>query len=326
MSQFLKKILSQAKSPVLYSELSSVYEIKAGTFNRVFSAKAGVTNLIIKCFCEEFKSNKFKAIKSKKEERFWAEVNGARIFRNIIGDRYVPFYYYHDPKTGLILIEKITNTSMLKDRLVKGKFNPDFVTSVCSLIGKIHQKSFGYRPNKILINQSAWDAEFQYHYFDLMPLVPNKTAEFLKKQVKFHKNHKNVFLHGDLTSRSVLVAKNSLYLIDFELSRLGYPSYDLGHFWAEYLLFGVQFPKFKPDVKKAFFESQQLYFSIFDKLPEKTVRKQILIDTAIAMLFRLIGRSQSQIVSSRETKNKTAQTIITLLGSQISEDKLLNIQ
>lgn len=325
MSQFLKNLLSQTRSPVLYSELSSIHEISAGTFNRVFSAKAGVTNLIIKCFGEEFKSKQFKVIESKREERFWAEVSGARVFRNIIGDQHVPFFYYHDPKNRFILIEKITHASMLKDQLVKGKFDSELITSVCSLIGAIHQKSFDYKPNKILLNESAWDAEFHYHYLDLMPLVPQKTAKFLEKQVEFHKSHKDVFMHGDLTSRSVLIAKSGFYFIDFELSRLGYPSYDLGHFLAEFLLFGSQFPKYKPNIKKAFLESQKHYFSIFDKLPEKKVRQQILIDSSIAMLFRLIGRGKTQIISSSAKKNKIAEKLLTIIGPAITEDQLINL-
>ena len=100
-----------------------------------------------------------------------------------------------------------------------------------------------------------------------------------------------------MTSKNIIIDNGNIHLIDFELSHLGSPEYDLGHFLPEYFLAAVGMNKPSPNIDK-FFEA---YFSEFINIPDEEknhIKKNALKHSAVIMLFRLEGMAKTDFLDS----------------------------
>jgi len=312
------EFFSSAKIPFDLANLTSFEEIESGTFNHLLAINCPAGKFVLKWSARRLKSDNFQGIDIDRTERLSAEINTYPIFRKIVGQRLIPKLSAVDPQKGFILMEKLSKTRMLMDKLLKRELCLAILEKLGTVLGKIHSATYKLKPTKILLNRTAWAAEFKYHYLELMPFVGRKAAKILQKQIEFHRQNQPVLLHGDLTCRNILVNGRKFYLIDFELSRLGYPSYDIGHFLADYYLLALGQPQSRQKIFKAVDQFLNNYFKEFKKIDRGSVESQTVKDTLVTMIFRLLGRNQTPFIRDQKDKKILAFQLISLLTKDIN--------
>ena len=174
----------------------------------------------------------------------------------------VPELYYFDAETAVIAMEDLRDAQVLRADLIAGRVDTGIAEQIGRFMGTVHSRTYvenldstavqHYRQQfaNTTMQPITADYVFTFPYTEhetnfwtpgLEPDVQRLKADtdFLQ-QVAYLKQ---IFLtaqqavtHGDLHTGSVLVQNNTAKVIDAEFAFYGPVGFDLGLFWANYLL------------------------------------------------------------------------------------------
>lgn len=299
VEKYFQKALIHTGSKVDYREIYN------GTFNEVYRIETEYGSYIWKQALHELKSDRFRGIRMDPCKRMEIESRTAQIYADILHGNHIPKILCYDPTNSIIIMDLIDGV-LWREQLKNEEFIPSVLVELGSIIGRLHANTYHkYSEDKILVNEDAWKAELQYHFYNLLPAVDSKTAQIIRQMASEHLQDKSVLLHGDLVTRNVIVDKQGvIFLIDFELSRLGMPSYDIGHLFGDFILFMGYCPKHRVAVLNALKDFLDKYFEEFTTERELFKRK-LLRDLGVAVLSRLSGAAlQADFLKSEEAYRK----------------------
>jgi tRNA A-37 threonylcarbamoyl transferase component Bud32 len=257
MSQQLEEIL-KAIPKFQDADFEKIYN---GTFNEVCQVRNKNINYIAKMALKDLKSDRFQGIQIDPFARIDIEFRVARLYADILGGHHIPKIRYYYPDKCIIIMDAIDGI-LWRKQLIEGNFDPSVLIRLGSVIGRLHAGTYGkYSEDDKFVNRDAWEAELKYHFYDLLPKVDDKTAKIIEQRAINHRKDRSVLLHGDLVTRNIIIGdRGEFFLIDFELSRLGNPSYDLGHLFGDFFLFIGYCPKYKYEVLSLFSTPMKILF------------------------------------------------------------------
>ena len=174
----------------------------------------------------------------------------------------VPELYYFDAETAVIAMEDLRDAQVLRADLIAGRVDTGIAEQVGRFMGIVHSRTYvenldsttvqHYRQQFANTTMQSITADYVFTF----PYTEHETnfwtpglepdVQRLKADTDFLQQVaylKQIFLtaqqavtHGDLHTGSVLVQNNTAKVIDAEFAFYGPVGFDLGLYWANYLL------------------------------------------------------------------------------------------
>ena len=237
----------------------------------------------------------------------------------------VPTQYDFDPEAAVIAMEDLRDAHVLRDDLIKGTVDTAIAEQIGRFMGIAHSQTHinnldsataqHYKQQFANTTMQAITADYVFTF----PFTEHETnfwtpglepeVQRLKADTDFleqTEHLKQIFLtaqqgitHGDLHTGSVLVKDNTAKVIDAEFAFYGPVGFDLGLYWANYLLtyFAHQDnPRAQSALKTAIRQTWQTYTTEFQmtdtELKTKTLENifhEAIGFAGLEILRRLIG-------------------------------------
>ena len=174
----------------------------------------------------------------------------------------VPELYYFDAETAVIAMEDLRDAQVLRADLIAGRVDTGIAEQIGRFMGIVHSRTYvenldsttvqHYRQQFANTTMQSITADYVFTF----PYTEHETnfwtpglepdVQRLKADTDFLRQVaylKQIFLtaqqavtHGDLHTGSVLVQNNTAKVIDAEFAFYGPVGFDLGLYWANYLL------------------------------------------------------------------------------------------
>ena len=174
----------------------------------------------------------------------------------------VPELYYFDAETAVIAMEDLRDAQVLRADLIAGRVDTGIAEQIGRFMGIVHSRTYienldstavqHYRQQFANTTMQSITADYVFTF----PYTEHETnfwtpglepdVQRLKADTDFLRQAaylKQIFLtaqqavtHGDLHTGSVLVQNNTAKVIDAEFAFYGPVGFDLGLYWANYLL------------------------------------------------------------------------------------------
>ena len=237
----------------------------------------------------------------------------------------VPAQYDFDPEAAVIAMEDLRDARVLRDDLINGTVDTAIAEQIGRFIGIAHSRTHvnnvdnataaHYKQQFANTTMQSITADYVFSF----PFTEHETNFWtpglepeihrLKADTDFleqTEHLKQVFLttqqgitHGDLHTGSVLVQGDTAKVIDAEFAFYGPVGFDLGLFWANYLLahFAHQDnPRTQTALKTAIWQTWQTYTTEFE-MTDTELKAQTLENTfqeaigfaGLEILRRIIG-------------------------------------
>ena len=237
----------------------------------------------------------------------------------------VPAQYDFDPDAAVIAMEDIRDAHVLRDDLINGTVDTEIaeqigrfmgiahsqthINNVDSTVAQHYKQQFANTTMQSITADYVFTFPFTEHETNFWTPGLESEVQQLKADTDFLEqveHLKQIFLtaqqgitHGDLHTGSVLVQRNITKVIDAEFAFYGPVGFDLGLYWANYLLahFAHQDnPRAQSEIKTAIEQTWKTYTTEFEmtdtELKAKTL-ENIFHDAigfaGLEILRRLIG-------------------------------------
>ena len=237
----------------------------------------------------------------------------------------VPKQYDFDPEAAVIAMEDLRNAHVLRDDLINGIVDITIAEQMGRFMGIVHSRTYVDNVDSITVQHyrqqfaNTTMRSLTADYVFIFPFTEHETnfwtpglkpaVQRLKADTDFleQTGHlKQVFLtaqqgitHGDLHTGSVLVQDNTAKVIDAEFAFYGPVGFDLGLYWANYLLTYFAHrdnPHVQSALKTAIGKTWQTYtieFEMTDTELKAQTLKNIFHEAVgfagLEMLRRLVG-------------------------------------
>ena len=267
-------------------------------------------------------------------ERLSYEARALKVYNRFVNDA-VPTLYFFDPDSAVIVMEYLPEYRLLRDELILGRVNQIIPKQIGRFMGVVHSQTYQRNIDKTSENhyRNAFaNTEMQAitgNYVFTFPFIEHETnfytdgladsVEELKTDSEFLQQTgilKNIFLrvqrgltHGDLHTGSVMVNDNSAKVIDSEFAFYGSVGFDIGLFWANYLLSYFshsETSKIQSDIISviiALWENYVEEFRMDTALKKRTLHfifHEAVGFTGLEMLRRIIGAAHVKDIESIE--------------------------
>lgn len=257
-------------------------------------------------------------------ERLTFEARALELYNRLTNGT-VPAQYDFDPEAAVIAMEDLRDANVLRDDLITGTVDTAIAEQIGQFMGTVHSRTHVHNVDNATVQhykQQFANTTMQSitaDYVFTFPFTEHETnfwtpgleleVQRLKADTDFLaqvEHLKQIFLtaqqgitHGDLHTGSVLVQDNTAKVIDAEFAFYGPIGFDLGLFWANYLLahFAHQDnPHVQSALKTAIKQTWRTYTTEFE-MTDTELKKQTLENifheaigfTGLEMLRRLIG-------------------------------------
>lgn len=194
-------------------------------------------------------------------ERLTFEARALELYARFANDT-VPTQYDFDPEAAVIAMEDLRDAHVLRDDLINGTVDTTIAEQIGRFMGTAHSRTYinnidsataeHYKQQFANTTMQAITADYVFTF----PFTEHETnfwtpglepeIQRLKADTDFleqAEHLKQIFLtaqqgitHGDLHTGSVLVQDNTAKVIDAEFAFYGPVGFDLGLYWANYLL------------------------------------------------------------------------------------------
>ena len=194
-------------------------------------------------------------------ERLTYESRALDIYNRLVSGA-VPALYYFDPETAVIAMEDLRNARVLRADLITGSVDTAIAEQIGRFMGIVHSQTYVENLDSTTAQQYTQQfanttmQSITADYVFTFPFTEHETnfwtpgldpdVQRLKADTDFLQQAsdlKQIFLtsqqavtHGDLHTGSVLVQDNVAKVIDAEFAFYGPVGFDLGLYWANYLL------------------------------------------------------------------------------------------
>ena len=266
-------------------------------------------------------------------ERLTYESRALEIYNQLVSGT-VPAQYDFDEEGSVIAMEDLRDASVLRDDLISGSVDTSVAEQIGRFMGIVHSQTYvnnvpeataqDYRQQFANTTMQAITADYVFTF----PFTEHETnfwtpelasdVQQLKADTDFLQQAahlKHIFLtaqqgvtHGDLHTGSVLVQDDTTKVIDAEFAFYGPVGFDIGLYWANYLLsfFSHQdTAHVQSELKTAIVQTWHTYTTEF-KLTDSGLKSETLQNVfhdaigfaGLEMLRRLIGAAHVKDIES----------------------------
>jgi 5-methylthioribose kinase len=266
-------------------------------------------------------------------ERLTYESRALEVYNRFASEA-VPALYYFDSDAAVIVMEDLRGYRLLRDDLIAGQVNQKIPQQIGWFMGISHSRTHAENLDKATVDKYQGDfantvmQSITADYVFTLPFTEHETNFYTDglesdvKQLKVDKaflqqaqNLKTVFLtaqqgltHGDLHTGSIMVKDNSAKVIDSEFAFYGPVGFDIGLYWANYLLSYFSHTDnidVQSELKTAIAQTWDTYtteFQMVDAVQKSFTLQQIFHESVgfagMEMLRRVIGAAHVKDIES----------------------------
>ncbi len=248
----------------------------------------------------------------------------SRIHREAVGLRYlsqlfpayVPHFIFEDVDNHILVMSAVAQPhENWKTVLLNGGVLQHHVKDFAELLAAIHRQAYERRTDfaEIFADTSFFESlRLEPYYLYTASQVPGALA-FLETLVEDTKNQKITLVHGDYSPKNILVYRDKLILLDYEVMHWGDPAFDVG-FAMTHLFSKAHYMK---EQRATFFNAVWVFWKSYSR-PIKDLswlqglEARAVRHTLACMLARVRGRSPLEYLSEaqRQLQEKTIVELI----------------
>ena len=255
--------------------------------------------------------------------RIIVEANALRMLRSSLGDSAIPRLYYLDEDNHILVMEAVPEECPnWKNLLLQGEVSMDLVREFAHLIASIHALSW---------ESETWRSQFsEKHFYDTLRVDPYyrftatmvpKARDFLLSLCEETMDISECFVHGDYSPKNVMVSRDHLVLLDYEVGHFGDGAFDIGFALTHFL----SKSHFLRQHEHQFLSAATQFWTTYSRTREVTFEfeARAVRHTVACMLARVRGKSPLEYLDdahqSRQTEiclglmNDTPQRITDLI-------------
>ncbi|MCG9126584.1 S-methyl-5-thioribose kinase [Candidatus Poribacteria bacterium] len=271
-------------------------------------------------------------------ERLTFEYQALKTFTEFTSDT-IPILYYFDNESAILAMEDLQEYRLLRDELIEGHVNPSIPMKIGRFMGIVHSHTYFRNLDNKTVQEykNKFDnsimQEITADYVFTLPFTQHETnfyteglktvVEQLKSDELFlqqtyelkskFQNEQQGLTHGDLHTGSIMVCGESAKVIDSEFAFYGPVGFDVGLFWANYLLSYYSHTDnsdVQSQIKASIIDSWQTYTEEFRTT--NSINEQILQDifhesvgfAGMEMLRRIVGAAHVKDIENIENEER----------------------
>lgn len=246
-------------------------------------------------------------------ERIQREAAGLRWLGKIIPG-HVPEYVFTDASHHVLAMSAVPQPHQnWKAMLLRGQTNLDHARQFGRMLATIHNAVNDFPELKMEFADRTFFEELRLEpYYQYTASQVPAASRFLEDLVANTRRHMCTLVHGDYSPKNVLVYRDSMIILDFEVIHFGDPAFDLG-FSLTHLLSKAHFmPSKREDFLNLSREFWREYTRIRRETAEGRRKNGVIRHTLACLLARVAGRSTLEYfdeVHRRRQKRAVLQLI-----------------
>jgi 5-methylthioribose kinase len=236
-------------------------------------------------------------------DRILVEAKALRWLEKLAPAGTVPAFVFEDSENHLLAMDAVPDGhENWKSALMSGQIVPGHFEQFGFILGTIHRQSAAAGPE---IRREFADVT----YFESLRLDPyyRFTAEntplaagFLSALVRETLQHKLALVHGDFSPKNVLIYRNKLILLDYEVVHFGDPAFDVGFALTHFLSKANHLPEQRALLADAASLFWHTYFKEVAALGWGTLESRSVRHTLGCLLARVAGKSPLEYLANEE--------------------------
>ncbi|MDE2637577.1 MAG: aminoglycoside phosphotransferase family protein [Chloroflexota bacterium] len=252
-------------------------------------------------------------------ERIHREAAGLRRLGKIISE-HVPDLIYEDNENHVLAMTAVPQPhTNWKTLLLSGSIDIDYARSFGSLLARIH--------NAIEHNSALADEFAERRFFEELRLEPYygysakhvpQAAAFLHQLIDDTRARRFALAHGDYSPKNVLIYRNNLIILDFEVIHFGDPAFDVGFSLTHFLSKAHHLPAHRESFLDLARRHWQTYHDDLSAHLRERVRQYAAKHTLACMLARVAGRSPLEYLDAAE-RERQQQIVLALIEQDIAD-------
>lgn len=282
--------------------------IKVKTPHRAFVVKQPLTKLRVK---EDWFSDL---------NRVFTEIKCLKLYNQIVPGS-VPKLLDVDKENYLFTMEAVPKKAEVwKSKLLSGDINPKIGEKIVQSLASIH--NYSHKNASIMDDFKNQDTFVQLRVDPYMRVVAEKHPELKEKieiEIRRMLNQKEALVHGDYSPKNILVDKDKIYIIDFEVAHYGDPAFDLSFLLNHLLLKSIYMNKKANDFLNLLVNLNQLYIQTINFTDKNRLERNAVQLLGILFLARVDGKSPAEYITSEKDKTRIQNISYTLIKENISK-------
>lgn len=302
------------KKVITADETAKVEVLTGGVSNVVLAITTKTKKLVLKQALAELKvAQLWKA----DQRRAIIEAKALKLFHSITPNQ-VPNLVFLDEDRFVLVLERVPMASTVwKADLLSGTINPDIATQLGQTLRSWHD--YG-RENLNKLNVFAEDELFEQlridPFYRFVAAKNSPITQQINDLISDLANHKTSIVHGDFSPKNFMVSpENKIFVLDFEVTHIGNPVFDLAFVLAHLLCKFVHAPDLmQAKLLKACAENFLAAYKVKPLTQTAENELQLLgLHTALIALARVEGKSPVNYLDSAQQ-----QILVTLTKSALN--------
>jgi len=308
-----KKVIKENENPL-------VEVLTGGVSNVVLAVTTNTQKLVLKQALAELKvAEKWQA----DQRRAITEAKALQLFHSITPAQ-VPNLVFLDEERFILVLERVTiGSTVWKTDLLAGVINPDIATQLGKTLriwhdyGRVNLRNLDLFAEDELFEQLRIDPFYRF-----VAAKNNAISGQINDLISDLQTNKTSIVHGDFSPKNFMVTPtNQIYVLDFEVTHIGNPVFDLAFVLAHLLCKHIHAPdKVAAKLIKACADNFLSAYSI-ENLPPKsaTEMKKLAWHVALIALARVEGKSPVNYLDLTQQKN-----IVELTKSALNSKEVMH--
>jgi 5-methylthioribose kinase len=233
-------------------------------------------------------------------DRIVFERNALDVVNRLFPDGTAPPVLHFDDDDRILVMGDLGTTPLLEQQLIDGHVDPDTPDRLGTFLAELHRKTLDDEALRQAFDNDAMQQlrlKYCFYFMEEPPLL-----DVARGLGTLFTEQKQVLLHGDFWTASVMAETSGIHVFDLEFTYYGHPGQDIGFMMAHYLLHAYNTPRVAEAVFSAVIRLWETYIGgMGDELPEGT-ETAALQQAGIEMLFRIDGINQVKYITDDDIK------------------------
>ena len=256
----------------------------------------------------------------------------ARIRRETAGLRWlgviipghVPEFVFEDPEHHIMAMSAIPQPhENWKTVLLEGRTDRRLAQSFGRLLAKIHSAANDYPQLADEFAERRFFEELRLEpYYGYTATQVPEAAHFLTELIQATRARRFALVHGDYSPKNVLIHRDRLIILDYEVIHFGDPAFDIGFSLTHFLSKAHHLPT----RREAFLELARGYWRTYDEELTAQLRENLrqfaVRHTLACLLARVAGRSPLEYLDAIE-RERQKRIVLELMNRDIYEIPIL---
>jgi 5-methylthioribose kinase len=251
-------------------------------------------------------------------QRIEVEAKALRQLNQLAPPGTTPAFIFEDQSNYLLAMQAIPEPhENWKLVLLSGRVVLDHFEKSAVLLGTVHRCSSESGPIRWeFADTSHFESlRLEPYYLYAAQKIP-EASYFLKALVRETLSRKLSLVHGDFSPKNILIYKESLILLDYEVVHFGDPAFDLGFVLAHFLSKAHHLREWREALAKATSVFWDTYFKeIANQEWARTIEHQVTSHALACLLARVAGKSPLEYLTPEET-TRQRDVILFLIGNR----------